>query len=112
MKSNTKATIGYKETKVMLDKAFKLIEERGCYVQYNDPPLPPSTPPQDLSLFRKVLTRLRQGDLTPLIALGVGAVLAIALQLLFARASSPAAVANSAPEKEATKRPRKTRKVA
>jgi len=38
MKSSTKATIGYKETKAMLDKAFKLIEERGCYVQYNEAP--------------------------------------------------------------------------
>lgn len=36
--SKTKATIGYKETKAMLDEAFMLIAERGCYVQWAEAP--------------------------------------------------------------------------
>ena len=31
-------TIGYKETKEMLDKAFGIIETRGCDVQWNQAP--------------------------------------------------------------------------
>jgi len=37
MKTSTKV-IGYKETKAMLDKAFKIIETRGCYVQWAEAP--------------------------------------------------------------------------
>ena len=66
-----------------------------CVLRHLTPPriAPPHPLPQNFekALFKKTMVKLRQGDLMPLVPLGVGALLAIALQLFFSRTAKPPA---------------------
>ena len=42
-----------------------------------------------MTLFKKMMAKIRHGDLMPLLPLGVGALLAVTLQLYLSRTTTP-----------------------